>query len=792
MTRTSSLLDALVSRAARFLKVPPLALNMFRTANEMSGLDRKTLPTELIPLNTIQLARGLLNFTALQALPGWVLPYWAVRQFDPSDPGFIPRSHLGLSMNLTRRNWTSVGMPGCPAEPVVDPRGAVTPFRNRWSIDVWLRVGEKVIFPSRERTVEQKLVQDLPVVLTTFGEDGLAVTLETFTSGGVLTHRMTLRNTGGSSRSGAVAIAVRPFNPEGVALTHDIRFEEHARRFVIGDDEYVYLSEPPAVISFGTRESGDSSWAFSHGSNGVLREGHCPLGLASSHAAYPYTLQPGEERTLTARVPLMAGADGVDQSPDAGEVLEEWERVLGEGMRVTTPDALVNSLLRASLATVLQLTDGDSITPGPWTYHQFWFRDAASMLRALDVYGFHNYTKPVLRKFPSLQRHDGFFRSQQGEWDSNGQALWTVWQHGAVSGDLTIAREMFASLDKGVDWIRTRRVTARDAAVASHIGLLPAGLSAEHLGLADHYFWDNWWALAGIQAYIRMCRALGEEQSANEAGGLLDEITTALTRAVEATDTPGRTQPIPAGPGRQPDCGMIGTCAAWYPLQIYPPDDCRMRRTLETLTEQYLIDGMFYQDFIHSGKNAYLTLHLAHAWLHAGNRVEFWNLFSAVVHEASPTLNYPEAIHPRTGGGSMGDGHHGWAAAEVCLAVRDAFVREIWTRDSDRPELVLLSGIPASWVDAGRRCGVSKAPVPGGTISIECVRQGGVCTVTILAEPQRRDDTFWLSLRLPLEAERVQMNGGAARGVRMVDGETWIECGEVAGEFRIVCEVEEN
>jgi hypothetical protein len=31
----------------------------------------------------------------------------------------------------------------------------------------------------------------------------------------------------------------------------------------------------------------------------------------------------------------------------------------------------------------------------------------------------------------------------------------------------------------------------------------------------------------------------------------------------------------------------------------------------------------------------------------------------------------------------MGDGHHGWAAAEVALSLRSAFVREMWTLDND-------------------------------------------------------------------------------------------------------------
>jgi hypothetical protein len=36
----------------------------------------------------------------------------------------------------------------------------------------------------------------------------------------------------------------------------------------------------------------------------------------------------------------------------------------------------------------------------------------------------------------------------------------------------------------------------------------------------------------------------------------------------------------------------------------------------------------------------------------------------------------PEAIHPKTGGGAMGDGHHGWAAAEIILFLLDCLVSE--------------------------------------------------------------------------------------------------------------------
>ena len=51
-------------------------------------------------------------------------------------------------------------------------------------------------------------------------------------------------------------------------------------------------------------------------------------------------------------------------------------------------------------------------------------------------------------------------------------------------------------------------------------------------------------------------------------------------------------------------------------------------------------------------------------------------LLEGILAHASSTWTWPEAIHPHTGGGCMGDGDHGWACAEVLTLVRQALVRE--------------------------------------------------------------------------------------------------------------------
>ena len=760
MTRPSNsprLIEFLVSRLAVVLKVSPLALKMFKSANELSGLDKKTLPTELIPLNTLQLSRGLLNFAALQSMEEWVLPYWARRQFDSRDPSFIPRSHLGLSVNVTNRNWTAVGSPDCTIEPVVDPRGMVTPFRNSWSLDIWMKTDQGSLFPSLEDSCHQSLRNGIPVVNTefTFGRFHLGETV--YVARSTLVQKIVVTNLRKRRSTCEIAIAIRPFNPEGIALTHSVRFDRTRTVFHI-DQTTVSLPGPPTRVHCSDYSTGDSAQEFRNPSATVERtEVDSPSGLANGFATYVLALKPGESRSFLVSVPLESTAGEVQT---AETVTEDWEELLSHGASVTTPDVRLNDMIRASLTTLLMLGDGDSITPGPWTYHQFWFRDAAYMLRALDVFGFHAATRPVIESFPHRQERDGYFRSQKGEWDSNGQALWTVWQHANLTNDRRLVLELYESLSKGVGWIQRKRLTGPDHRGTPWEGLMPKGLSAEHLGLADHYFWDNWWSTAGMAAFLRLGAMIENQQAVASVKNHLREYRAALSRAVDRVCEQKRIEEIPAGPERGIDYGMIGTCVAWYPLQEISGDDPRMYATLDTLERRFTRDGLFFQQFIHSGMNAYLTLHLAHAWLHAGERRKFWKLFQCVLRRASPTMNYPEAIHPLTGGGVMGDGHHGWAAAEVLLAIRDAFVREMWVPDAVMPHLVLLGGIPKEWCRDTGEFSFSHAPVPGGTMAVSCSCARRAVRINFSLQARTRTPSLTgVTFDLPFHVESVKVQG---------------------------------
>ena len=166
-----------------------------------------------------------------------------------------------------------------------------------------------------------------------------------------------------------------------------------------------------------------------------------------------------------------------------------------------------------------------------------------------------------------------------------------------------------------------------------------------------------------------------------------------------------------ASPYRRLDAGAIGSLAGGYPLQLQRPDDPRLLATVEFLMENCFFGGGFFQDMIHSGINAYLTLHVAQVLLRTGDP-RFRDLMTAVAGMASPTGQWPEAIHPRNGGGCMGDGQHVWAAAEWMLMIRHCFLRE------EEESLIMGEGIFPAWLAHDETLSFGPAPTVFGTVSM--------------------------------------------------------------------------
>ncbi len=697
----------LVSRAARARGLIDPVKVLSRLESFAQPLEGK-VPLELIRAGLVFHARGLLNTGAIQHNLDWIWPFWVERQYDPADDAFIPRAFSITHVNLTHRNWTAIGVPDRDWLPIVDPRGLVTPFWDGWSLDVWVvaRDGRRLI-PSKLQAVDQHLeLGDSISVVTRSACDGMELLSRTSVEerGGSPECVLSLR--AGSASDAYLVVALRPYNPEGVSIVEEVHADGQGAGWRVGHRHAVLFDPAPDRCAFSDYHNGD---VYTRLLDRDARDGvRCAVGMAT--AAALYEIGGGGERQAVVRVP----AERKERARTSSRGSPGWDRALSGVAALRLPGQRMQSLFDAAVRNLVLHTQAGEVYPGPYTYKRFWFRDASFILHALLCLGLADRAERVLDTFPRRQTRTGLYYSQDGEWDSNGEALWTLMRYCELTGR-PAKPEWRRSIERGARWIRRNRLPADDEKLQA--GLLPAGFSAEHLGPNDYYYWDDFWGIAGLHAASRLLPpADGDADPSSfreEAGQFREAVEKSLSRVALRLGRPG----MPASPHRRLDSGAVGSLAAGYPLRIFAPHDARLLDTTEFLLSHCMVNGGFYQDIIHSGINPYLTLHMAQVLLRAGDG-RFRELVRTVANLASPTGQWPEAVHPRTGGGCMGDGQHAWASAEWVLMIRNMFVRE------EEERLVLASGILPEWLEMEGPISLGPAPTSFGEVRVEIVRRG--------------------------------------------------------------------
>jgi hypothetical protein len=295
--------------------------------------------------------------------------------------------------------------------------------------------------------------------------------------------------------------------------------------------------------------------------------------------------------------------------------------------------------------------------------------------------------------------------------------MWTLVNHVRMGADPAFLEACYAPLMAGARWIGMMRSRSRGAP-SPHYGLLPAGFSAEHFGPNDHYYWDNLWALAGLESARWAARQLGRARDSERLAAALADYRGDLDASMDWAFKKGGGRALPCSPYRSADSAAIGNLVGISPLGVIDPAAPWVAGTVDYLLENNLREGMFFQRIVHTGLNPYLTAQLARALMARGD-ARWFGLLEALLERATGTWTWPEAIHPRVHGGCMGDGDHGWAAAEFLNLVRDMLV-------NDRGGVVRLAeAAPARWFRPGMLLEASGAPTRFGTVSF-AVRQGPV------------------------------------------------------------------
>ena len=664
------------------------------------------VPMELVRSGVVLHARGLINSVAIQHNLDWIWPYWVECQYNPRNEAFIPRSFSLTQINLTHRNWTALGVPDGTELPLVDPRGLVTPYYDSWSIDFWIVSEEGApLIPSRSPNVSQKMVmEDNLSVITESCLDQLKLQLIAQVIGAAQAPVCQIKITGLASVKARLVVSLRPYNPEGVSFINSITLNEDLLGWQVNQENFVYFDRPPDQYVFSDYHRGDVYSRLSLNEN--EKKVSCKVGMAS--AAALYILEAGKSEEITISVPLTKSKIEKASYLNYQELAHlAWKKSLEGACVLQIPDKHFQFLYEVAIHTMV-LHSPKEVFPGPYIYRRFWFRDAAFILHALLSVGLNKRVRRALDCFRDRQTAGGYFLSQEGEWDSNGEALWIMRQYCEMTGNFP-PKEWRESINRAGKWISKKRLSGN--LQSPHAGLLPSGFSAEHLGPNDFYYWDDFWAVAGLRAAAFLCTAYQDNDQAIYFESQSQELLESINQSLKTIEFRLKRLAMPASPYRRLDSGVVGSLVAGYPLRIFKHNDPRILDTADFLMKNCLVHGGFFHDMTHSGINPYLTLHLAQVLLRVGDP-KYFDLMEAVAKLASPTGQWPESIHPRTGGGCMGDGQHVWAAAEWVLMIRNCFVREEGNR------LILCSGIPQIWLEKNETISFGPAPTSFGVIQI--------------------------------------------------------------------------
>jgi hypothetical protein len=168
---------------------------------------------------------------------------------------------------------------------------------------------------------------------------------------------------------------------------------------------------------------------------------------------------------------------------------------------------------------------------------------------------------------------------------------------------------------------------------------------------------------------------------------------------------------IPASPSRYEDSAIIGAISALYPCRLIKPRDLRLTGTLRFIRHKFTREGGFLHRLVHSGFNVYLTAQIAQCYLFRRSS-RLIPILEWMLENISHTGTYPEAIHPRTKQGCMGDGHHGWAAADFLHLCRNLIFFE------EENTLVITPVTFRRWFESGEKISIQNAASYFGIINL--------------------------------------------------------------------------
>jgi hypothetical protein len=552
--------------------------------------------------------------------------------------------------------------------------------------------------------------------------------------------QVTATNTGREAATAQLQAGFGPVRPAGHAVFPCTPW--YRDRFMTSAS---FKAEAAAQVSEGlVMKAGHLVFAYS---------GDCRTQATADGVACTVNLSPGEERTVTLKVPYVpiseAKADAIGQVRQADPtearqaIVRFWEDLLGQAVSIELPEAKVIDTVRAGLVYLLCARDVDETgrrfvqKVNEFQYDDFFPRDSAYIIRTYDLYGLHKIARETLESF-LVRGEDGAvqqLRRMKQHPDDWGQSLWALGSYYRINAEGSLAKEVLPGIAPHLD-------NFEESLKSDPSGLWPVAPPYDNELIDGHYTGHNFWAVLGLSEAENLAKGAGDMALASRAARLREAFLPVLMGRMEAmtAKTEGY---IPPGLD-DPDAGYDWENATGgvYPFGVMGPDHPWAKATVETAREYKWREGIstwgpnawhLKQKARHGAEanpgsmHHYQTFNVAETMLAMGRQREVLeDLYSVLAHTSSTNAGF-ELGMDAWGGRDPGGNYppHGWFAARYCELVRNMLVRE------EGDALHLASALSPWWVRPGDVIRVTGAPTAFGQFSMEIKSKADGAEITV-------------------------------------------------------------
>ena len=467
----------------------------------------------------------------------------------------------------------------------------------------------------------------------------------------------------------------------------------------VAEKEHAVVAEAPAGKTSSSRAN-----EIVHAWSQVL----APGGAAEDFAVFPFSPLPA----------VRAAGLFVKERPRAwlDRTAAFWRKTMAGSAGIEVPEKKAVEALRTALVCQLIAMDKGEIHAGEGFYDEFYIRDGAYQVMALEEAGLAGQARAAMEPFFQARLPDGRFESQKGQLDANGQAVWALWQYAVISGDRAWLERAYPPMKKAALWtVAALRKTAADPGFP---GLLPAApADGEYLWEGrNHIVGYDLWNLRGLICTADAAQRLGRPADARE----FEDAAKGYRAAIDAA---WRRTGLPYFPPSWEKAGTPwGNTEILWPVPVLEPGDPRVAALSRHVRTEYAggyKEGVIrwvapkIEPAIHPYMGAYTSLND----LERGRDEDVVRDFLAYLLHSTAAHAFPEGVHfeRRTAWGETIP--HALGAANYALLLRHMLVHE--TGDSSGPgTLHLLAAVPDWWLENGREIIVEKAPTRFGEMDL--------------------------------------------------------------------------